>query len=270
MSQELMPSTGEANADIGGGPVEAVVFDLFDTLVDLYTEKLPRIEYRGLMIPASARALHASLPHRNGIEFDEFARSLAGVDGEFKISHYDKGVEVPSEVRFAALCERLGMMDPRLPTIMAHVHMGLLREQVAMPLNHLGILCSLAENYKVGLCSNFSHSVTAQAVLEDYGLLPQLHAIVISDDVGIRKPRIEIFRAVLDDLAVDASEALFVGNSLQDDIAGADRAGMRSVWIRRRIKDPEALLENYAGPRPTYQIDDLDELEGILGALEQS
>ena len=265
-----MVSYSEMNLEGSDGPIHAVIFDLFDTLVDLYTEKLPRIEYRGLMIPASARALHASLPHRNGIEFDTFARVLAEVDGEFKVSHYDEGIELPSDQRFGVLCERLGMTDPRLPGIMAHVHMGLLREQVAMPLNHLGILCSLSERYKVGLCSNFSHSVTAHSVLEDYGLFPQLHAIVISEDVGIRKPRAEIFQAVLDDLDVEASQALFVGNSLSEDIAGAAGAGIRSVWIRRRVKDPEAAIENYDGPSPTFQIDDLDELEPVLAKLNSS
>ncbi|MCP4036014.1 MAG: HAD family hydrolase [bacterium] len=249
-------------------PVRAIVFDLFDTLVDLYMEKLPRIEYRGYMIPASTRALHAALPHRSGIDFDRFASALAEADKEFQKSHYEEGLELSSDVRFAALCDRLGVSDPKLPGIMAHVHMGLLREQVAMPLHHLGLLGSLAERVQLGLCSNFSHSVTACAILEDYGLNAYLDAIVISEEVGIRKPRAEIFEAVLDELAVEGHEVLHVGNALEADVAGAAGLGIRSVWITRRVKDPQEVLAKHQGPRPDYQIDDLAELESILDEID--
>ena len=44
--------------------------------------------------------------------------------------------------------------------------------------------------------------------------------------------------------------------------------GIRSVWITRRVKDPDKVLAAHDGPRPDYQIDDLAELEGILDQLE--
>jgi len=251
-------------------PIRAIVFDLFDTLVDLYSEKLPRIEYRGYLIPASARALHAALPHRSGIDFDAFASTLAQVDQEFQRSHHNDGLELSSDIRFAALCDRLGISDPKLPSTMAHVHMGLLREQVAMPLHHLGLLCSLGERVRLGLCSNFSHSVTAVSILEDYGLHSHLDAVVISEEVGFRKPRSEIFQTVLDALTVERHEVLHVGDSLDTDVAGAAAMGIRSVWLTRRVKDPDRALEEHDGPRPDYQIDDLSELEGILDSFEAS
>jgi putative hydrolase of the HAD superfamily len=166
------------------------------------------------------------------------------------------------------LCDRLGISDPKLPGIMAHVHMGLLREQVAMPLHHLGLLCSLGERVQLGLCSNFSHSVTAISILEDYGLQAHLDAIVISEEVGFRKPRREIFETVLDALTVDGDEVLHVGDSLGADVAGAEAMGIRSVWLTRRVKEPDQVLAKHDGPRPDYQIDDLSEIEGILDRIE--
>ncbi len=263
-SESASQAKGEARAARGDAPVRAIVFDLFDTLVDLYMEKLPRIEYRGYLIPASARALHAALPHRSGIDFDTFASALAEVDKEFHKSHYQEGLELPSDTRFAALCDRLGVSDVKLPAIMAHVHMGLLREQVAMPLHHLGLLGSLSNRVQLGLCSNFSHTVTALTILEDYGLHAHLDAIVISEEVGIRKPRTEIFEAVLDELAVAPEEVLHVGDSLDADVDGAAALGIRSVWITRRVREPESRLEAHEGETPDYQIDDLAELDGIL------
>ncbi|MDP6979643.1 MAG: HAD family hydrolase [Myxococcota bacterium] len=268
MSESKDESSNQANAEEraarSDAPVRAIVFDLFDTLVDLYIEKLPHIEYRGDLIPASARALHAALPHRSGIDFDSFASTLAEVDREFQKSHYKEGIELSSDTRFAELCDRLGVSDAKLPGIMAHVHMGLLREQVAMPLHHLGLLGSLSNRVQLGLCSNFSHTVTALTILEDYGLHAHLDAIVVSEEVGIRKPRTEIFEAVLDELAVAPEEVLHVGNSLGADVAGAAALGIRSVWITRRVREPESRLEAHEGAAPDYQIDDLVDLERIL------
>jgi FMN phosphatase YigB (HAD superfamily) len=247
-------------------PIRAIVFDLFDTLVDLYTERLPQLEYRGVSIPASARALHATLPRRCGVDFDTFAGELAEADREFRISHYNKGIELPSELRFARVCERLGLSDERLPGLLAEVHMGLLREQVAMPLHHLGLMTSLGERARLGLCSNFSHASTAHAILEDYGLDVYLSAIVISEDVGIRKPRDEIFKEVLSQLGVEAEETLHVGDSLVADIAGAAAMGIRSAWLTRRVRDPIDALDRHEGPKPDFQIADLADLQHILDA----
>ena len=203
----------------------------------------------------------------SGIDFDHFATTLSEVDREFQKSHYKEGIELPSDTRFAELCDRLGVADVKLPSIMAHVHMGLLREQVAMPLHHLGLMGSLSNRVQLGLCSNFSHTVTALSILEDYGLDAHLDAIVISEEVGIRKPRTEIFDAVLDELNVAAEEVLHVGDSLGADVDGASARGIRSVWITRRVKEAESKLEAHEGAEPDYQIADLADLESILDAL---
>lgn len=245
-------------------PIRAIVFDLFDTLVDLYMEKLPRLEYRGVTVPASARAMHSALPRRSGIDFDRFAGVLAEVDREFLKSHYKEGLEVSSELRFSKLCEHLGLVDDRLPSQLAVVHMGLLREQVAMPLHHLGLLTKLSERVRIGVCSNFSHAATALAILDDYGLTPYLDTIVFSEEVGIRKPRDEIFAAVLEGMSVDPADALHVGDSLSADVAGAHAVGMRSAWVTRRVVDPVMALERYDGPAPDHRIHDLAELQQIL------
>jgi FMN phosphatase YigB (HAD superfamily) len=249
-------------------PVRAIVFDLFDTLVDLYMEKLPRVEHRGASIPASARALHAALPRRSGVDFDTFAGVLAEVDADFQASHLSEGIELPTLTRFTAVCERLGVGDERLPGLLSDVHMSLLREQVAMPLHHIGLMSDLRQRVHLGICSNFSHSPTAYAILEDYGLDSHFDAIVISEEVGIRKPRNEIFREVLQKLDCAPEEALHVGDNLDADVAGAAAHGMRTVWITRRVRNVDDALRRHRGPHPDYRIADLGELEGVLGGLE--
>jgi putative hydrolase of the HAD superfamily len=50
-----------------------------------------------------------------------------------------------------------------------------------------------------------------------------------SDELGLRKPRPEIFARTLSGLDVDPAEALHVGDTMAADIVGAQGIGMRAV-----------------------------------------
>ncbi len=246
--------------------IRAVVFDLFDTLVDLHYENVPRREIDGKPLPPSAAELHEATRSRVEISFDDFAGALAEVDFAFRDSHYALHREVPTEERFTVLARRLGVADPDLPGVLTAVHMGLLREQVSVPAHHAPLLAELASLRAIGLCSNFSHSQTAVSILEQAGLASHFAAVVISDAVGLRKPRPEIFEAVLARLGVAPEQALHVGDSLRADVIGAAGLGIKTAWLTRRVKDPRAALEAHQGPAPDFTIRDLSELPALLGA----
>jgi len=244
--------------------IQAIVFDLFDTLVDLDFDSLPRAEFAGRRLPPTVPALHAAALTRLAVSFDVFADALAEVDVAFRDSHYAVDREVTTQQRFTALAERLGAADPELPALLTSVHMGLFREQVKVPAHHEPLLAELASVRAIGLCSNFSHSQTALRILEEAGLSRHLGAIVISDAVGLRKPRREIFEVVLARLGVAPEQALHVGDSLRADVVGAAGLGMRTAWLTRRVRDPRAALEAHAGPAPDFVVRDLAELPGLL------
>jgi putative hydrolase of the HAD superfamily len=64
--------------------------------------------------------------------------------------------------------------------------------------------------------------------------------VVISGDVGVAKPRAEIFALALDRLGVAAADAVMVGDSLERDIRGAETAGIRGIWLNRHGARPAA------------------------------
>jgi FMN phosphatase YigB (HAD superfamily) len=173
----------------------AVSFDLFDTLVDLHYDHVPREQYAGKMIPPTARALHAAVAARADVDFGTFLDVASAVDRELRGERYARDLELPTEERFTALVERLGLDAPDLPGIMTEIHMGAIRRHTAVPEHHAEILIELKRKARIGLCSNFSHSETARRILEDFDLLRHFDAVVISESVGIRKPRAEIFAA---------------------------------------------------------------------------
>lgn len=248
-------------------PIRAIVFDLFDTLVDLSLHDLPRVEIRGKSVPSTAGALHAAAASHAPIALEAFVDALGEVDREFRESRYAQGLELPTLERFEALVERLGVDAPALPRLLTDTHMGMIREKVSVPAHHGDVLSALRRRAKLGLCSNFSHSEMALALLDDSGLRAHLDSVIISDAVGIRKPRGEIFDAVLGELGVAPAEALHVGDSLRADVGGAAPLGIRSVWITRRIRDVDDALASHDGPPPDHVIADLSELDALLDAL---
>jgi HAD superfamily hydrolase (TIGR01509 family) len=93
-----------------------------------------------------------------------------------------------------------------------------------------------ARSLSLALVSNTaSPQWLLQPVLERQGLVERLDAIVLSSEVGKRKPHPAIFERALADLGVEAGDALFVGDRLEADVLGASRVGMTTVqafWFR--------------------------------------
>jgi putative hydrolase of the HAD superfamily len=74
-----------------------------------------------------------------------------------------------------------------------------------------------------------------EPILERQGIVDRVDAIVLSSEVGKRKPHPAIFERALGELGVEPAEALFVGDRLEADVLGASRVGMSTVqalWFR--------------------------------------
>src|SRR5437870_7615863 len=58
-------------------------------------------------------------------------------------------------------------------------------------------------------------------------------AVITSESVRAYKPRPQIFQAALKVLRASPAEVVHVGDSLNEDVAGASRVGMRTIWVNR-------------------------------------
>jgi putative hydrolase of the HAD superfamily len=63
------------------------------------------------------------------------------------------------------------------------------------------------------------------------GLTAFVDVLVVSEEAGMSKPDPAIFRIALDRIGVEAAEAVMVGDSWANDVAGAHAAGIRAVWF---------------------------------------
>jgi FMN phosphatase YigB (HAD superfamily) len=245
-------------------PIRAVVFDLFDTLVDLRAEDLPVEEHRGARIPASARKVHALVAERHGVDFDAFQEAMLSGMRAFQESHLKRDREVRTSERFTDALARMGIVDAELAARMTELHMGVLRSAVRVPAHHVSVLGALRPRVRLGVCSNFSHSETAARILDESGLAGHLDAVVVSDAFGLRKPRREIFEEVVARLGASPGDTLHVGDSLHADVGGAAAAGLRTAWITRRVRAPSEKLAEHTGPPPDFSLGDLAELVRLV------
>ncbi len=254
--------------------IRGIAFDLFDTLVDQNHERLAPIEIAGgRRVGATTPSLHAVVAEKAGVSISlpEFADLLRKVDEELRVDTLDLGIELSTLDRFSALATRLGSGDVMLVArAMTEAHMGILQDAVTVPGHHEAILTTLAVDYSLALCSNFSHAETARAVLRGARFDSYLSCIVISEEIGIRKPRSEIFEAVATSLGLAPAEILHVGDKLHADVAGAAAVGMRTCWLTRRVADPEGELERSDGPPPDFALEDLSDLPLLVARLNVS
>jgi len=93
------------------------------------------------------------------------------------------------------------------------------------------MLVNLSKRYKLAIVSNAISDVSRLA-LQKLDLAKYFDSIVLSRDLGVRKPDPEIFSFALRSMWIKGSEAVHVGDSLEIDVQGGKNAGMKTVWIR--------------------------------------
>ena len=93
-----------------------------------------------------------------------------------------------------------------------------------------------ARGCRIGLVTNFDGRIVP--LLEALGLRPSFDALTLSNRVGAAKPDARIFAAAVTALGVPPAAALHVGDSPDDDVAGARAAGLVAVLVDRDGRHP--------------------------------
>lgn len=84
----------------------------------------------------------------------------------------------------------------------------------------------------IGIASNFDGRLRRVAA-ELPALADRFDVLVISSEVGYRKPHPAFYETACTRLNMRPERVLCVGDDLENDVAGAIRAGLRAVWLDR-------------------------------------
>ncbi len=119
------------------------------------------------------------------------------------------------------------------------------------------VLDALAGRATLAMITN-GLSEVQRARIERLGLADYFHTVIISSEVGVTKPRREIFDLAFAGLGHPSTEAaLMIGDSLTSDIAGGRNAGIDTCWYNPLGAD------RAEHDTVTHEISDLAELEAI-------
>jgi putative hydrolase of the HAD superfamily len=122
------------------------------------------------------------------------------------------------------------------------------------------MLRDLSSRYPLALLTNGASDVQ-RAKLGRTPFAAYFAEVVISVEAGVGKPDPELFRLAAKRLGVDPRDAVMVGDSLARDVVGAKAAGMRAVWIDRKLWDERETA------KPDARIERLSDLPAALDAL---
>jgi putative hydrolase of the HAD superfamily len=189
----------------------AILFDLDDTLHD-----------RRASVKAFAPALHAHLePWLSGMNLETFSQHLHRVD---------HGGYVAREVFFTRLLGSLGATGFDAQQLAAFWRSEFAK--FAQPMQGAYALLKFlrGQNIKTAIVSNGSSQLQRNKIA---ALNLRVDVVIISEEVGVKKPAPLPFLSALKLLEVVASRAWFVGDHPVNDIEGANAVGMKTFWLER-------------------------------------
>ncbi len=138
--------------------------------------------------------------------------------------------------------------------------------------NIVGIPEALSEFEKRGVKTYvLSNSIySSRAILEllnRYGIGKYFENVWASSDYGVVKPSKEFFDMAIDRILMEnpdeTKESLvYVGDTYESDVCGADRAGLKSIWINRKNEADEKNIATKIISDATHLFDAANEIAG--------
>ena len=123
------------------------------------------------------------------------------------------------------------------------------------------LLARLASQHKIGIIAN--QSPGAWARVEKHGLAPFISLFFSSAEVGLDKPDPAIFKLALSEATCKPSQALMIGDRIDNDIRPANLLGWTTVRVLQglgRVQLPRSPEEE-----PDFTVEGLGEIPDLLG-----
>jgi putative hydrolase of the HAD superfamily len=257
--------------------IKAVGFDLFNTLITV--DPVAVDQARGRLV----RSLRES-----DLEVDEkaFIQTHREAALRFMIRARANGRETHNRFWISAALDAQGHRvppdDPRIAGAVDAYFSAYIEYSRVIPGTRqmLGIL---RERYRLGLLSNFTHAPAAWEVVNRLSLSQFFEAVIISGEVGYRKPHILVFQELTNRLGVKGDQIVFIGDDPDADIDGAYQAGLQPVWttcvqdqnipsvpgvLGRIFETPEQAVPRISTWGDLLRLLDLEDMEGREGGKE--
>ena len=106
------------------------------------------------------------------------------------------------------------------------------------------VLKALKKTKNLALITNFDHPPYIYSLLSDMKLTNFFESIIISSEVGVKKPDPTIFSFVLKEVNLKTDEICYVGDT-REDMEAAIKANMYPILIQRNPSSENKTLDDY-------------------------
>jgi putative hydrolase of the HAD superfamily len=205
--------------------IKAIGFDLFNTLI---------MAEPGALDEAMTRLMGGLA--KNGLlpELEPFKKAYRDAAIQCITQANQDGIETHNRFWISAALQHLGYAiapeDERISSAIEFYFSAFLDFCHPVP-DTLPMLKTLKGPYRLALLSNFTHTPAAVKLVHHLGLSRFFEVVLISGDIGYRKPHPLIFQKLIDALGGNKAEMLYVGDDPEADIQGALNAGIQPVWF---------------------------------------
>src|SRR3989442_1511131 len=206
--------------------IQAIGFDLFETLITVHN-LVAREETMG-------RLLHSLQTNGLTIAHETFVPLYRAAARRFSEAAHTEGKETHNRFWISAALQELGYQlepeDPRI-ALAVEAYFSAFVDYASPIHGTVDMLATLKTRYRLGLLSNLTHAPAAFRIIDKLGMTPFFDAVLVSGQLGYRKPHPRVFQALLEQLGTPKEQTAFVGDNLEADVQGAQQMGIQPIWM---------------------------------------
>ncbi|CAI6015851.1 Phosphoglycolate phosphatase [Paenibacillus sp. JJ-100] len=116
----------------------------------------------------------------------------------------------------------------------------------------------LKGRYMIGLITNGQTQIQ-YGKIDQLGIREDYDHIIVSEEVGVKKPDLRIFTLAFEHFGLKPEQCIYIGDHPLNDIRGAAKAGMSTIWMKVNQPWPEEMEVT-----PLHTIQQLRELKALL------
>jgi len=235
--------------------IEAITFDLWNTIFQNRTYSEPRIKFLNDFLKLKGNYINKSMLENC------FERIFLPYSNEF----VEKTYHIYNDIRLEKVleCLKVNLSPIDKEEILCNIESEMIKEPPLLKPGVSKILKELSLQYKIGLISNtgITPGRIIKLVLEEYDILKYFQVTVFSDEIGYYKPNHLLFQKALKHLGAKPENSIHVGDLLHTDVKGAKDFGMLNIWFNDSNQERDSDII------PDFEVKNMEEIVNIIKNL---
>ncbi len=244
--------------------LRGLIFDLGSTLIynqhnNQWSQLRPRM-VADLVVDLKAQGL--------AFEDDQFTAAFIHNIEDFDQQRQTHFKEITTDYILRVTFKELNIQADPLDLRRALTALFSFSESQWQPMPHVHPTLRLLQErgHKLAIVSNAADSANVQRLIDNAHLRSYFDPIIVSANVGLRKPNPRIFEPVLKAWGFAPNEVVMIGDTLGADILGAKNAKMKSIWVTMQADTPYNIAHRDTIV-PDAICDSLDQLPHIIESM---